>query len=436
MRYLATQLRSALASVDRDGTRPGAQIDERIAVFHGGLGDETREDLKAAFNAEPGDHPLRILIATDSAREGVNLQNHCADLFHFDVPWNPGRMEQRNGRIDRQLQREKVVRCHYFFFAQRPEDKVLADPRRARPRRSERAGEPLRRPREAPRRPSRRGHPPRPRPTPSPAGSTPSRPPSASGSPWPELDERRASAQGEARDADRRAARPHGRLRAGPRLRRRTPSARPSPPRSSSPGAEPLVLTTVKGTPVYRLPGPRPARRRRPHLGRHARHPPPPPQEGREALGLAPRRPAAARRLRRPRHPRRRRSSTSTSSTASPGASSAASSRRASSTTTSPAPAARRRTTRCPASSSSAASPPTATARPPARRGHRPRRPLARARRAQGPAQALRRHRRGARPRPPRAVARRLVRTSPSPKRPVPASSPLPRPTWKTSSRP
>lgn len=124
MRYLAAQLRSALASVDRP-SGADVRIEDRIAVFHGGLGDETREELKAAFNAEPADHPLRILIATDSAREGVNLQNHCADLFHFDVPWNPGRMEQRNGRIDRQLQREKVVRCHYFFFAQRPEDKVL-----------------------------------------------------------------------------------------------------------------------------------------------------------------------------------------------------------------------------------------------------------------------------------------------------------------------
>ncbi|HRY45843.1 MAG TPA: DISARM system SNF2-like helicase DrmD, partial [Thermoanaerobaculia bacterium] len=124
MRYLAGQLRSALAAIDRDGAAE-VRIEQRIAVFHGGLGDETREELKAAFNAEPADHPLRILIATDSAREGVNLQNHCADLFHFDVPWNPGRMEQRNGRIDRQLQREKSVRCHYFFFRQRPEDKVL-----------------------------------------------------------------------------------------------------------------------------------------------------------------------------------------------------------------------------------------------------------------------------------------------------------------------
>ncbi len=124
MRYLATQLRSTLGSIDR-AEGADLRIEDRIAVFHGGLGDETREDLKAAFNSDPEEHPLRVLIATDSAREGVNLQNHCADLFHFDVPWNPGRMEQRNGRIDRQLQREKVVRCHYFFFAQRPEDKVL-----------------------------------------------------------------------------------------------------------------------------------------------------------------------------------------------------------------------------------------------------------------------------------------------------------------------
>jgi len=116
-RYLEAQLRAAIASTDR--------ADERIRSFHGGMGDETREELKRAFNADPAKHPLRILIATDAAREGVNLQNHCADLFHFDVPWNPSRMEQRNGRIDRKLQRAPEVRCHYFVFRQRPEDRVL-----------------------------------------------------------------------------------------------------------------------------------------------------------------------------------------------------------------------------------------------------------------------------------------------------------------------
>jgi hypothetical protein len=116
-RYLEQQLRAALADTNR--------APQRVATFHGGIGDDVREEIKAAFNGAPARHPLRILIATDAAREGVNLQNHCADLFHFDVPWNPGRMEQRNGRIDRVLQRSAEVRCHYFYFAQRPEDRVL-----------------------------------------------------------------------------------------------------------------------------------------------------------------------------------------------------------------------------------------------------------------------------------------------------------------------
>jgi len=115
-RYLEKQLRAHLT------TREG---DPLIATFHGGMVDEAREEVKRAFNADPAKHPLRVLIATEAAREGVNLQNHCADLFHFDVPWNPSRLEQRNGRIDRKLQRSAEVRCHYFFYAQRPEDRVL-----------------------------------------------------------------------------------------------------------------------------------------------------------------------------------------------------------------------------------------------------------------------------------------------------------------------
>lgn len=102
-----------------------ADASRRVATFHGGIGEEGREAIKAAFNADPARHPLRILIATDAAREGINLQNHCADLFHFDVPWNPGRMEQRNGRIDRKLQKAREVRCHYFVLPQRAEDRVL-----------------------------------------------------------------------------------------------------------------------------------------------------------------------------------------------------------------------------------------------------------------------------------------------------------------------
>ncbi|MHC5771972.1 MAG: helicase-related protein [Nostoc sp.] len=86
-RYLQQQLQSAIAGSNRE--------QERIDVFHGGIGEERREAIKSAFNADPARHPLRILIATDAAREGVNLQNNCADLFHFDVPWNPSKMEQQ-----------------------------------------------------------------------------------------------------------------------------------------------------------------------------------------------------------------------------------------------------------------------------------------------------------------------------------------------------
>ena len=116
-RYLERCLREAIARTDRSH--------ERIAVFAGATSRQAREEIKYAFNTEPSDHPLRILIATDAAREGLNLQRHCADLFHFDLPWNPSRLDQRNGRIDRKLQPAAEVFCRYFFYAQRPEDRVL-----------------------------------------------------------------------------------------------------------------------------------------------------------------------------------------------------------------------------------------------------------------------------------------------------------------------
>jgi hypothetical protein len=116
-RYLLARLEAALRDSDR--------AEERILVFHGPTPPARREEIKQAFNTDPRRHPVRILIATDAAREGLNLQAHCHHLFHFDVPWNPSRMEQRNGRIDRKLQPAPEVFCHYFVYQQRPEDRVL-----------------------------------------------------------------------------------------------------------------------------------------------------------------------------------------------------------------------------------------------------------------------------------------------------------------------
>lgn len=101
------------------------QADQRIEIFYGATPVDKREAIKQAFNTDPAKHPVRILLATDAAREGLNLQAFCSNLFHFDVPWNPSRLEQRNGRIDRKLQPAAEVFCHYFRYLQRPEDRII-----------------------------------------------------------------------------------------------------------------------------------------------------------------------------------------------------------------------------------------------------------------------------------------------------------------------
>ena len=116
-RYLRTVLEQAIAETDR--------AEERIEVIDGLTSGARRKEAQRRFNTDPTQDPLRILLATDAAREGLNFQAHCTDLFHFDLPWNPGRIEQRNGRIDRKLQPADQVRCHYFVLTQRPEDRVL-----------------------------------------------------------------------------------------------------------------------------------------------------------------------------------------------------------------------------------------------------------------------------------------------------------------------
>lgn len=116
-RWIERRLGEALAGTDR--------ADDRIGVFTGATGTDRREEVKRAFNADPDVEPLRILICTDAAREGINLQMHCADLVHLDLPWNPSRLEQRNGRIDRKLQPAKKVFCRYFRYEQREADIVL-----------------------------------------------------------------------------------------------------------------------------------------------------------------------------------------------------------------------------------------------------------------------------------------------------------------------
>jgi superfamily II DNA or RNA helicase len=87
---------------------------DRLLTLYGGMDPEARERVKAAFQADPAVSPVRILLATDAASEGIDLQNHCARLIHYEIPWNPNRMEQRNGRIDRHGQKAREVLIYHF----------------------------------------------------------------------------------------------------------------------------------------------------------------------------------------------------------------------------------------------------------------------------------------------------------------------------------
>ncbi len=82
---------------------------DRLMLIYGGMDPKEREAVKAAFQASPAESPVRILLATDAASEGIDLQNHCQYLIHLEIPYNPNVMEQRNGRIDRHGQRSPEV---------------------------------------------------------------------------------------------------------------------------------------------------------------------------------------------------------------------------------------------------------------------------------------------------------------------------------------
>ena len=80
---------------------------DAIVTIHGGTHRDERRRLQALFRSDPD---VRILVATDAAGEGVNLQN--ANLMvNYDLPWNPNRLEQRFGRIHRIGQTEV---CHLW----------------------------------------------------------------------------------------------------------------------------------------------------------------------------------------------------------------------------------------------------------------------------------------------------------------------------------
>ena len=92
----------------------GLAKEDRLMTLYGGMDTRDREQVKAAFQASPQQSNVRILLATDAASEGLDLQNHCSNLIHYEIPWNPNRLEQRNGRIDRHGQKADAVKIYHF----------------------------------------------------------------------------------------------------------------------------------------------------------------------------------------------------------------------------------------------------------------------------------------------------------------------------------
>src|SRR5436189_3679145 len=95
LNYLAERISALLGKPDA------------VATIHGGLG---REDRKKAQEAFTHDKEVEILVATDAAGEGINLQRAHL-MVNYDLPWNPNRLEQRFGRIHRIGQTEV---CHLW----------------------------------------------------------------------------------------------------------------------------------------------------------------------------------------------------------------------------------------------------------------------------------------------------------------------------------
>ena len=94
--YVAERLAARLSKRDRP----------QIAAVTGRLPPVERE----ARIAELGEHARRVLVCTDCLSEGINLQDHFSAVVHYDLPWNPTRLEQREGRVDRYGQSAPEVR--------------------------------------------------------------------------------------------------------------------------------------------------------------------------------------------------------------------------------------------------------------------------------------------------------------------------------------
>lgn len=114
-KYVAEHLQSMLQR-DHSGLR--------VVSVTGGDGDS---EQRAEMVSELAKEPVRVLVATDCLSEGINLQDHFDAVVHYDLPWNPNRLEQREGRVDRYGQRTRIVKTVLLYGSDNPIDLVVLD---------------------------------------------------------------------------------------------------------------------------------------------------------------------------------------------------------------------------------------------------------------------------------------------------------------------
>ncbi|MGJ5630117.1 helicase-related protein [Nostoc sp. CALU 1950] len=112
--YVADALRQKLE-------KKGSQI--RVIAITGELSEDERETRLEELKS----YPQRVLVATDCLSEGVNLQTHFSAVIHYDLPWNPNRLEQREGRIDRYGQTATKVKTCLLYGRDNPVDGAVLD---------------------------------------------------------------------------------------------------------------------------------------------------------------------------------------------------------------------------------------------------------------------------------------------------------------------
>jgi len=114
-----TEYRDTLDAI-QTALEAAPDLANRSVVLRGGLTPRQRARVQQTFERPE----TRVLLATDAASEGLNLQRACHRVIHFELPWNPNRLEQRNGRVDRYGQREIPV-IRYLYFPASAEEDVL-----------------------------------------------------------------------------------------------------------------------------------------------------------------------------------------------------------------------------------------------------------------------------------------------------------------------